>query len=188
MADKIQSIDLIHNGKFLNFYTFNLESGRRYEVISRQSIDMKNVNNLTADAVDIVAFNKDFSKVLVIKEWRTPVNDYIYAFPAGLCEKGEGYFDTAARELFEETGLQITYAYDILSPAYQSAGMTNETVATVVCNASGELSNKNSTQDEDIVPMWITKEEAQEILKKEKLSGRCQMVLYLWTRNLKFMF
>ena len=176
--DKIKKIIPAYDGKFLHFYNFKLESGRNYEVVSRQKIE--DINKVGADAVDIIALSTDLKKVLVIKEWRVPVNDYIYAFPAGLCEPNENIITTAKRELFEETGLKIQNVLDILPPAYQSAGMSNEAVATVVCTVTGEITNKNTTKDEDIYPMWITKEQATDIAFRNKISGRCQMFLYLF--------
>jgi len=176
--DKIKEIVPIYDGKFLHFYNFKLESGRNYEVVSRQKFE--DINKIKTDAVDIIALSPDFKKVLVIKEWRVPVNDYIYAFPAGLCEPNEDIITTAKRELFEETGLEIQNILDILPPAYQSAGMSNEAVATVVCTATGEITNKNTTKDEDISPIWITEEQVTDIIFKNKVSGRCQMFLYLF--------
>ena len=176
--DKIKEIVPVYDGKFLHFYNFKLESGRNYEVISRQKFD--NIGHIIADAVDIIALSPDFKKVLVIKEWRVPINNYIYAFPAGLCEPGEDIITTATRELFEETGLKMLDVLDILPPAYQSAGMSNEAVATVICTAVGEITNKNATQDEDISPMWITEDEATDMVFKSEMSGRCQMFLYLF--------
>ena len=184
MASKLLDIKLQHEGKFLKFYNFVLDDGRNYEVISRRELNLENVNNFAADAVDILAFSRDFQKILIIKEWRVPVNDYIYALPAGLRESDETILSAAQRELFEETGQYISGVYKILPPAYQSAGMSNEAVATVVCAVSSEiLSSEHSTKDEDITPMWITKKDAEELLKSNKMSGRCQMVLYWWLVN-----
>ena len=176
--DKIKEIVPVYNGKFLHFYNFKLESGRNYEVVSRQKFE--DINKVEANAVDIIALSPNFKKVLVIKEWRVPINDYIYAFPAGLRESNEDIITTAKRELFEETGLEIQNILDILPPAYQSAGMSNESVATVVCTATGEITNKNTTKDEDIYPMWITEDEATDMVFKSEMSGRCQMFLYLF--------
>lgn len=183
MAVELLEIEPIHEGKFLKFYNFKLSDGRTYEVISRRDLTMENVNTFSADAVDIIAFSPDRQKILVIKEWRIPVNDYIYAFPAGLRESNEGIFETARRELYEETGLHIETLYDILPPAYQSAGMTNEVVASVFCSADGELTNANSMSDEDIVPMWLSKADALELLSHGKFSARCQLVLSLWANE-----
>lgn len=183
MAVELLDIEPVHEGKFLKFYHFNLNDGRAYEVVSRRELTMQNINNFSADAVDIIAFSPDRQKILVIKEWRVPVNDYIYAFPAGLREPGEGIFETARRELFEEAGLHIETLHDILPPAYQSAGMTNEVVASVFCSASGELTNANSMGDEDITPMWLSKADALELLPQGKFSARCQLVLSLWVNE-----
>lgn len=51
----------------------------------------------------IVPFTKD-NEVIVIKQFRPPLNGYVIEFPAGLCEKGEDITDSAKRELLEETG------------------------------------------------------------------------------------
>ena len=188
MHAELKKIAPVHNGKFINYYNFLLDDGRTYEVVSRKNLSIEDVKSIykkgfdTADAVDIIAFNEDYSKILVIKEWRVPANDYVYAFPAGLVEPNEEILHTASRELFEETGLKIIDILDILTPSYQSVGMTDEAVATIICRASGELTNKNNTLSEDIIPMWITKEEAKNIINKP-ISCRCQIMLAAWALN-----
>lgn len=178
---KIIDIKPVYEGKFLKFYHYKLDDGRNYEVISRHPVNMDNINNNLFDAVDIIAFDSTFQKVLVIKEWRPPANDYIYAFPAGLRDAGETINETASRELFEETGATIKTILKILPPAYQSAGMTNEAVASVICIAEGNLVNEHASIHEDITPLWLTKTKVKHLFESnQKFSGRCQMVLWMW--------
>ena len=183
MIPKVVGLKKVHIGQFLKFYNFILSNGQNYEVVSRRDLTMYNLNNLLADAVEIIAFSPDFQKLLIIKEWRIPVNDYIFSFPAGLRETDEQIFDTAARELYEETGLSIRTILDVLPPSYQSAGMTNEAVATVICSATGQITNKNASEHENIFPIWVSKADALDLLSSGKFSGRCQMVLSFWAND-----
>ncbi len=175
---KVKTIAPKWKGKFLNLHHYYLDDGRIYEVCSRSA----RPDPKRCDAVDIVAFNATRDAVCVISEYRPPVEDYILAFPAGLRESGEGIYETAQRELFEECGLHITALLNHLEPSFQSPGMSDETCATVVCVVEGELTNKNETKDEDIRPMWFTKEQAKEYLQSGKpISVRCQMFLAMWS-------
>ena len=175
-----QEITEVYNGKYVHTYELKFADGRKYEVASRNNMD-KFMTNPECDAVDIIAFSEDFSKICIIKEYRIPVGDYIYAFPAGLRDSGESITRTAERELYEETGLFVSKQIKTLLPSYQSAGFSDEKLATVICTAIGEVTNLNQTKDEDIIPMWINKEEAIKLLTTEKFSGRCQIFLTLWS-------
>ena len=178
---KIIDIEPVYEGKFLKFYHYKLDDGRNYEVVSRHPVDMDNINSNLFDAVDIIAFDSTFQKILVVKEWRPPVNDYIYAFPAGLRDAGETIVETATRELLEETRAEFKTILKVLPPAYQSAGMTNETVASVICIAQGKVDSRYSSIHEDITPLWLTKAEVKQLFNSDKkFSGRCQMVLWMW--------
>lgn len=46
----------------------------------------------------------DDGKLLVLREWRYPIKDWTYCFPAGSVDEGESSIETAKRELLEETG------------------------------------------------------------------------------------
>ena len=46
-------------------------------------------------------------KIALVRQFRYPLNDYVYEFPAGLMEKGEDISDTAIRVMYEETGLYL---------------------------------------------------------------------------------
>ena len=107
---------------------------------------------------------------------RHPVN-----FPAGLRDAGETIVETATRELLEETRAEFKTILEVLPPAYQSAGMTNETVASVICIAEGEVDSRYSSAHEDITPLWLSKAEVKQLFNfHQKFSGRCQMVLWMW--------
>ena len=175
---RVFSITPVTKGKFLNLYLFGLDDGRTYEVCSR-----KNPPNADdCDAVDIIAFNEDRSEVCIVMEYRPPVDRYICAFPAGLREADEEILETARRELWEECGLSIIDQLQTLEPSYQSPGMTDENVATVICSATGDLTNKYNTSDEHIHPMWFTKEMARKYLESgQPISARCQIFLAMWS-------
>ena len=61
-----------------------------------------------ADGVVIFAAD-DQDRIVLIRQYRYPVGRFVYELPAGLVEPGEDPRQAAVRELFEETGLTLTY-------------------------------------------------------------------------------
>ena len=43
-------------------------------------------------------------KLIILREWRYPIQDWTYCFPFGGVEGNESFLDAAKRELLEETG------------------------------------------------------------------------------------
>ena len=186
--DKLRTVSASLSGRFLNHYNLHLESGKIYEMVSRKQIldnkDLLNYNPDRPDAISILAFNREMDKVLLQKEWRYPVQDFIYEFPAGLIDINDySPKETARRELIEETGLHIIKYIDYLPAAYQSAGMTNETTGLVICKADGEITRANLQEGEDIYPEWINRHRAIYLIRSHKMSVRAQSILYMWAKG-----
>ena len=117
------------------------------------------------DAVVIAALHKPSNKLVLIKQFRIPVNDYVYEVPAGLIDEGEEAKSSVIRELKEETGLTVTKIIEKgKGNLYLSPGMTDESVSLVYCICEGCISTESLEDDECIEPMLISKEEAKEIM------------------------
>ena len=106
----INKITKLTDKRFVNLYQADGVNSKGYEshylIASRsESVEgLKMNSSLTRpDAVAIYAVCDD--KVVLVRQYRYPINGWIYEFPAGLVEDGEDYHDTAIRELKEETGL-----------------------------------------------------------------------------------
>ncbi len=145
---KLKPLDLIliANGKFLSFFKreFLDKNGNKkaYEFVER---------NYNQKAVVIIG-EKD-EKILLIKQYRIPVLNYVIEFPAGLMEKDEGIEDCAKREFLEETG----YSCKIIetSPAVlTSAGLTTEEIYFVNVEIE-EYIGENPESSEDIEILWV---------------------------------
>ena len=59
------------------------------------------------DAVVICALHKAQNKLVLINQYRVPINKYIYELPAGLVDNNEDIETSVRRELKEETGLDV---------------------------------------------------------------------------------
>jgi ADP-ribose pyrophosphatase len=90
------------------------------------------------------------SKLCIIKEFRAPLNGYQYSIPAGLIEGDEKIEETIARELREESGLEFVEIAYLSPPLPSSPGITDEVVRVALVKATGKVTNKNATEDEDI--------------------------------------
>ena len=178
---KITDIRKQTDNKFLNLYELDNihKSGRKgkYFVASRA----KNIENLkistginNPDGVIIYALaceKKD--KVVLIRQYRYPINDYIYEFPAGLVEEGEDFGEAAKREIFEETGMRFTRVNSPLGydkPFFTTIGMTDESCSTVFGYCEGEPSIEHQEDSEEIEIILADKDEVKRILREEKIA------------------
>ncbi|WP_097006923.1 NUDIX hydrolase [Lacrimispora amygdalina] len=164
---------------WLNKYLFHyIVDGKdyNYEVVSRNKIKDKDNLPISTNAVTIIPFTKD-GKLIITKEFRYAVNDYVWEFPAGLIDEGETPIDSAIREMKEETGLDVIRIYQELPGAYSSVGMTDEKVAVVICKVDGVV--KGSTGKEEIYVYKKSIKEVSEMIinNKLKVSGRMQLFL-----------
>lgn len=95
-----------------------------------------------ADAVVIVPTieTHEGRRLVVTKEFRVPIWDYEYGFPAGLIDGGEKLEAAVARELKEETGLELAKIKHISAPVFSSAGLSDESCHIVLIEAKGQVS------------------------------------------------
>lgn len=181
----IKNISMLADTKYLKLYNAEYinKSGksRNWSIASRKDLDTLKNNYFNGsedkiDAVIIVATLVDTAthviedKLVVIKQFRVPLNDYVYEIPAGLIDTGEDFETTVRRELKEETGLdllQIDYN-KTKAKAYISTGMTDESAALVYCTCSGEISKDYLEPDEDIEVMLLSKEEARTLINSNE--------------------
>lgn len=186
---KFNSIKEIHKNKFLNLYEASYTNAnndeKKYELVSRDpELDNDKFQQGTkAEAVGIIMFSKDRERVLVQKEFRLACNEWVINFPGGLIDPGETFIEAAKRELREETGLEILEVKGVMGPAVTAVGLSNEKVYTVVGVAVGEFKPSTSA-DEEIEPMWLTKEQVKLMLESSVLmSLRTQSVLWMWVNE-----
>ena len=174
---KIKEIKTLVETKFISLYDIKYLNKNNQEkswtVASRKSKDILEGIYLEnkkdkVDAVIICAYHKQQNKLVIIKEFRVPINKYIYELPAGLVDSDDDNFEeTVIRELKEETGLNVIEIKKDLSSnqVYLSPGMTDESVAFVYCICDGEVSKDYLEDDEDIEAILISQDEAKDILK-----------------------
>lgn len=183
-----KGIKKLCEGNYITRYDVEYETVDRqikiYEMISRDKAitGLEQLHGKEADAVVIIATDESDEKILINKEYRMAVGDWVYNFPAGLIDEGENEIESAIRELREETGLELYQIDDVINTSYSAVGFSNETNKCVVGRARGEFKESTSTMEE-IEAGWYSKQEIQEMLKKYKFAARTQAFCYMWSKS-----
>ena len=137
------------------------------------------------DAVVIVPFHTSENKIVITREYRVPLADYEYGFPAGLVDDGESVEQAVRRELKEETGLNLTRVIRTSPPVYSSAGMTDESVAMVYIECNGRPSTAGNTASESIEIDFVSPSQAARLCDNPtlKFDAKAWLVLYNYSKT-----
>lgn len=135
---RIHKVEQITHEKWLNLYVATFEHhGHTGRWLYASRKPQPNTDR-TADAVIVVPVLRmpnEPPRLVMVKEFRVPVGDYVFAFPAGLLDPGESVEEAARRELIEETGLEVVAVHRVTQPLYSSSGLTDEAVPMIFVDA-----------------------------------------------------
>ncbi len=181
---RINGIKKLTDNRFLNLYeldaVFRNGTQAPYYVASRRkdSASIKAASHShQADGIIVYGvFGEAKDRLVLIRQYRYPIDDYVYEFPAGLAEPGEDPVQAGVREFFEETGLELK-AIQVSRPFYTSIGMTDESCATVFGYCTGIPTNIHQEGTEDIQVVLADREECRRILKEENVAIMCAYML-----------
>ena len=183
----IQNIQQKTHNRFLNYY--ELEAVHRdgsispYYMTSRakDASQLKAVTHQNRpDGVILYGvYGEEKDRVVLIRQYRYPLGDYVYEFPAGLVEEGEEMGAAGVREMYEETGLTFTPvdAGCYSRPFFTTVGMTDESCGMVFGYCSGTPTSIHEESSEEIQVILADRAEAKRILREENVAIMCAYML-----------
>ncbi len=186
--------------------TYRLPDGRayRYESVSRKDREsyVEELRGLSQnpphaqipDAVCIVPRTAD-NRLVLIKEFRYPVNSWCIAFPAGLIDPGETYEQAVERELREETGYALkrdthgaAHVRPLAQPSLSSAGMSEESIQVVYVHVENEPTLGQAPESTEYIQVFtVPVDEVPAFLARNTtpISTRAQLILETFARNVE---
>jgi 8-oxo-dGTP pyrophosphatase MutT (NUDIX family) len=131
-------------------------------------------------AVAVLALNEK-DEVLLIKQYRAPVNEYLYEMPAGLRDHdGEDDLVAAKRELAEETDYQAT-DWSHLHSFYTTPGSSSEVIEIFLARglSKTDVEFERTAEEKGMVPIWVPFEKVLQAVTSSKLKSPTLVVAVL---------
>ena len=167
--EKVYKKNRIYTGKAINF--------------CRDEIVLPNGNKAIREYIDhpgavaVVPFiNK--TDIIMVKQYRYPVDKITYEIPAGKLDKKESLLKCAKRELKEETGYSTNNIKKLVS-FYPSTAFSNEEL--IIYIAKDLVSGKqNPDEDEFIENIIIPFKQALQMIKQGKIKDAKTVIALLY--------
>lgn len=171
---KIIDYTIVDKSKFVNLASVEYEDQRgntkQWQMVTRKKQPKCFTGEIfRPDAAIIVPYHAQEEKLVVIKEFRVPVGDYQYGFPAGLLDPGEELVVAAGRELNEETGLVLVKVYRHSPAIFSSAGITDESISMVFAEVNGSPNTHRNEDSEDIEVHMMDRKDIAELLQRDDI-------------------
>lgn len=179
--------------KWLNLYDvrYQRNNGRPHHWTMCSRKENPVADAAVPDAVVIVPIvqTPKGNRLVLTREFRVPVWDGEYGFPAGLIDGNETIESTVKRELKEETGLDAVKIHHVSMPVYSSAGMSDESCCMVLVEAAGTPSTHLNEEHEDIEVILMDVDDIRRLLKStEKIAAKAWGLLYHFAAAGKIVF
>lgn len=183
MGRKYREIHQLTDNPFLNLYQMDAidTKGRdfNYYFASRNDAEHIKIRTKSIQAEGIVIYAvtaEPEPRLALIRQYRYPIDAFMYELPAGLVDGDETPGMAAAREMKEETGLDFTEYTGgkacYRRPYFMGPGFTDETSASVFGTVRGSISDEFVEDTEEIQVILADKEKVRQILEKERVSMR----------------
>lgn len=185
---QLESIEQVSGGwinKYILHYRMPDGTEHVYEAVSRIGLPdyetrLRTHEAQSPDAVCIVAITPR-DTVVMIREFRYPLNSWCVAFPAGLVDAGESIETAVARELSEETGYELlpgSALRPLPQAGYSSTGLSDETVQVVFVEAE-KVCDPHTEPNELIEVFELPRANIKEFLATNEtpIGTRAQLVL-----------
>ncbi|MDO3661605.1 ADP-ribose pyrophosphatase [Bacillus sp. C28GYM-DRY-1] len=160
LEEKTISKEQIFSGKVIDLYVEDVElpNGKtsKREIVKHPG------------AVAVLAVT-DEGKIIMVKQFRKPLERAIVEIPAGKLEKGEEPEYTALRELEEETGYTAKKLTKITA-FYTSPGFADEIVHVFLAEELSVLEEKRELDEDEFVEvMEVTLEDALKLVESREV-------------------
>lgn len=148
-------------------------AGRYISLLERDGWEFASRSNAER-VVKLVAVT-DNAELVLVEQYRKPVNAPVIELPAGLVgdqgNRGESIFEAARRELEEETGYAAG-KLELLMTGPSSAGLSDEIIAFVLATDLRRVGPGGGDDSEDIEVLPVPLREADEWLARQIAAGR----------------
>lgn len=156
---KLKKRNIVYRGKVFNIIVDELEY-------------FESGNNTIREVVEhpggaVVLGLLEDQKIILIKQYRYPINEFIYELPAGKLDPGEDPKECAIRELEEETGFKPE-KIELLSYIYTTPGFCNEKLYIYLAEKLQKV-RQNLEEGELISVEFRTIDEAVEMIIKGEI-------------------
>jgi ADP-ribose pyrophosphatase len=161
----------MNNGETLN--SERVYSGKVFNV-DRDRVRMPNGRTVTVDVVRhsksvVIAPVPEPGKVVLIRQFRHPVNRFLWELPAGSVDAGEQPEEAARRECHEEIGL-VPQTIVRLTALYPTPGYCDEEMVFFRVSGLEKTDEKaHVDEDEDIEARTFELREAREMVRRGEI-------------------
>ncbi|GAA0481628.1 ADP-ribose pyrophosphatase [Salinibacillus aidingensis] len=119
-------------------------------------------------AVAVIPITKE-NKLVMVEQFRKPLERSLVEIPAGKLEKGEDPEKSAIRELEEETGYRTPQLSHVTS-FYTSPGFSDELIHIYLARELEKVENPASPDEDEFVElMECTLEEANRLVEEQRI-------------------
>ncbi|MBR5376634.1 MAG: NUDIX hydrolase [Lachnospiraceae bacterium] len=188
---RFEKVIKLTDNPFLNMYDMDAVKPNgdlfKYYFATRRGDGLLRIDTHSTDPDGISLFavyGEKKDRVVLIREFRYPINDFIYDVPAGLIEDGEDAKKAAIREFREETGMVFEPVSRGNGAARKSTfptvGLTDEMISTEYGYAYGTPDKSFMESSEDITTVIADRDELRRIIKEERVAMRALFLIMLF--------
>jgi len=136
--------EVVHRGKWLLTEKIHYKDpkgiNREWESICRTNVPENKEGVDSSCAIAILKQSLHLDRIILVKQFRPPINAYCIELPAGLCDEGETVEESILRELYEETGYTgciSKHGYDLHLPTALDPGVEDSKMAFISVTVDG---------------------------------------------------